>query len=827
MGLHALQPGYMLAEYQIDRLLGEGGFGLTYLAFDTHLEKKVAIKEYMPGDFCVRQNATTIVPKSEAAKTDYEWGLNAFITEAKTLARFDDPNIVRIFRFFKENGTAYLVMEYCEGGCLSERFSADKPLSEQAVRGLLSPLMNGLQLVHDGGVYHRDIKPDNIMFRLDGTPVLIDFGAARQVLGAKSRSITTIVTPGYAPLEQYSSKGKLGPWTDIYSLAAVAFACLTGNRPPDATERIIDDEIEPLASSTRASAFLKTIDKALSVKAAGRPQNLSDWYALWEDDDEAEIKPNPKPAKDDLSQLDDVIEMAGADGVITNNEMTMLFNKAKQLGLDFVEAQSYIVQQAQHHGWELQIQASSTATKGEDVIRIVEVSEQHASVGGNVEFTLAGKQLKLNMPANTKNGAKFRLTNVAKVDADSSCDTFIVINIVSQNPDGNDDFVDVYNQRGLFKPLIDLPEGIVNNCETCLGVGFGYIFKGRFDVPLPVDCPKCVNAQQTKSADKHKQENTEFDWSRQLQRMPAGPTNKTVLYVPANMSLKEQLDIKAKVKSAHGVDIRILIAPVAACLALVALAKIELNDYQDECYFVVGVNESYDNSLTSSNLLLDYALVEISFDVAQLQNDDTIEVFSSGCIKMDQMTSDKYQALIDEVGLAGDEIKIITYTDKITQLNKLGSNKKTQLVNWPTEIGSAPVFGSAVQHQICDGTIRSLLLLNCFPHAMDVYFQRGKQLISPSRRSVIDKDTLYPTKSVDKFSIESKDLKKGLEIVLAESILSDGEELRMEIIKTIPLKFEPKYLTSKEYVFEIAIDVDADTNLMFSAKNEELGIFKV
>jgi serine/threonine protein kinase len=126
MELHALQPGYHLAEYRIEKLLGEGGFGLTYLAFDTHLDKKVAIKEYMPGDFCVRQNSTTIVAKSESAKTDYEWGLNAFITEAKTLAKFDDPNIVRIYRFFEANGTAYMVMEYCEGGCLSNVFQ--KPI---------------------------------------------------------------------------------------------------------------------------------------------------------------------------------------------------------------------------------------------------------------------------------------------------------------------------------------------------------------------------------------------------------------------------------------------------------------------------------------------------------------------------------------------------------------------------------------------------------------------------------------------------------------------------------------------------------------------------
>jgi serine/threonine protein kinase len=323
MELHALLPGYHLAEYRIEKLLGEGGFGLTYLAFDTHLDKQVAIKEYMPGDFCVRQNSTTIVPKSEAAKTDYEWGLNAFIIEAKTLAKFDDTNIVRIYRFFKENGTAYLVMEYCEGGCLSERYSQSNPMSETQVQQLLSPIMNGLQLVHEGGVLHRDIKPDNLMFRGDGTPVLIDFGAARQLVVSKSKPVTALLTPGYAPLEQYGSKAdRLGPWTDIYSLAAVAYSCLTGKVPPDASDRVIEDEIETLAQSSDASNFLKSLDKALSIQSINRPQNLTDWYGEWKDESqvptEPEEKPTPEPTPKpeqnaELKQSDDVIEMAGAD----------------------------------------------------------------------------------------------------------------------------------------------------------------------------------------------------------------------------------------------------------------------------------------------------------------------------------------------------------------------------------------------------------------------------------------------------------------------------------------------------------------------------------
>jgi serine/threonine protein kinase len=350
MELHALQPGYMLAEYRIEKLLGEGGFGLTYLAFDTHLDKNVAIKEYMPSDFAWRQDSTTIVPKSEAAKTDYEWGLNAFINEAKTLAKFDDTNIVRIYRFFKENGTAYLVMEYCEGGCLSARYSQSNTMSEMQVRELLSPIMNGLQLVHDGGVLHRDIKPDNMMFRADGTPVLIDFGAARQQVVSKSKPITALLTPGYAPIEQYGSKAdRLGPWTDIYSLAAVAYSCLTGKVPPDASDRVIEDEMETLAQSSNASKFLKSLDNALSIQASSRPQSLTDWYAEWEDASQGSVKPAPKPefAVDDTKQLDDVIELVGGDVVIAGkkssfaNSIHMKHEDAVPFSFNYIEVEKF------------------------------------------------------------------------------------------------------------------------------------------------------------------------------------------------------------------------------------------------------------------------------------------------------------------------------------------------------------------------------------------------------------------------------------------------------------------------------------------------------
>ena len=281
MALHALKSGYILRAYRIEKLIGEGGFGLTYLAFDTHLEKLVAIKEYMPSEHAIRSDGEQIVAKSDYSKTVYDWGLNAFLNEAKTLAKFEDDNIVRIHRFFQANGTAYIVMEYCEGGCLIEQISKQQPMAEADVRRIIAAITHGLQLVHNVGILHRDIKADNIMFRLDGTPLLIDFGAARQAIGRKNKQHTTIVTPGYAPLEQYSSKGSIGPWSDIYSLSAVAYDCLIGERPPDIMNRLHDDTIINLNQQLGPSEFLAAIDWGLEVQVNKRPKNLSQWSAGW------------------------------------------------------------------------------------------------------------------------------------------------------------------------------------------------------------------------------------------------------------------------------------------------------------------------------------------------------------------------------------------------------------------------------------------------------------------------------------------------------------------------------------------------------------------
>ncbi|MCK7466880.1 MAG: serine/threonine protein kinase [Desulfosudis oleivorans] len=217
----------------IENVLGHGGFGITYLAGDSRLGAKVAIKEYFPQAYAHRDHTQTIHPNRAGDSGDaenYRWGLQEFLKEARALAQFKHANIVRVLRFLEANGTAYMVMEYEEGESLSG-FLAHQGgfLSEQALLSVFLPVLNGLQAVHDAGLLHLDIKPDNIYLRRSGPPMLIDFGAARQRQG-ENRSEKIALTPGYAALEQYPGHGELGPWSDVYSMGATLYRCITGQR---------------------------------------------------------------------------------------------------------------------------------------------------------------------------------------------------------------------------------------------------------------------------------------------------------------------------------------------------------------------------------------------------------------------------------------------------------------------------------------------------------------------------------------------------------------------------------------------------------------------
>ena len=302
---NALPAGYRLGEYEIQTVLGSGGFGVTYKAHDHDLDKTVAIKEYLPPDFAVRVGRTTVGPKSEASKDDYDWGLARVLDEARTLARFDHPHINKVHRFIKANGTAYLVLEYIEGDMLSDLLRDKGRFSEAAIRRMLDELLDGLAAVHKAGYVHRDIKPANIIFRRDGSAVLLDFGAARQ---ARGKTVTKVLTANYAPVEQHLNN-PVGARSDIYSLGICAYRCLTGggeSKLVDALARALLIEKgqakKDMPSATvvgkgkYSDGLLKAIDWAIKVEASERPQSVAAWRAaLAGEDKPAATSPSPKP----------------------------------------------------------------------------------------------------------------------------------------------------------------------------------------------------------------------------------------------------------------------------------------------------------------------------------------------------------------------------------------------------------------------------------------------------------------------------------------------------------------------------------------------------
>ena len=298
--LNALPQGHRLQEYELVRVLGFGGFGMTYLGYDHNLDKAVAIKEYLPDDIAARTGDNTVAPKASQFRGDFEWGLERFLDEARTLARFDHRHIIKVHRFFEAHGTAYIVMEYAEGETLSAYLDRKWTLKEEELKAILNPILDGLEVVHAADFLHRDIKPGNIIIRdEDNSPVLLDFGAARQAIGARSKSVTSIITPGYAPIEQYSTQGDQGPWTDLYALGALCYRALTGEAPADATERVIGDAVIPVSErcAGRAGAdLLGAIDWAIKVDKADRPQSVAAWRAALSGATSDDV-PSPAPAR--------------------------------------------------------------------------------------------------------------------------------------------------------------------------------------------------------------------------------------------------------------------------------------------------------------------------------------------------------------------------------------------------------------------------------------------------------------------------------------------------------------------------------------------------
>ena len=275
-----LPEGTILDEsYRILRVVGSGGFGITYEAEDIRLGTSVAIKEYYPHDFGERVASMSVRPRSERHEKTFDWGRSNFLKEARTLARFDHPSILRVSRIFEANSTAYMVMRFERGESFEHWLrSLGRPPTQEELDRILAPLLDALETLHAANFLHRDIAPDNIVVRDDGSPVLLDFGAARRAVAEMTQALTGIVKAGYSPYEQYSSDRRLqGTWSDIYALGATLYRAIAGSPPEEATLRLDDDQMVAAALVGRGryrSGFLGAIDACLKVRPSGRPQSV-------------------------------------------------------------------------------------------------------------------------------------------------------------------------------------------------------------------------------------------------------------------------------------------------------------------------------------------------------------------------------------------------------------------------------------------------------------------------------------------------------------------------------------------------------------------------
>ncbi|MBD8161853.1 serine/threonine protein kinase [Erwinia persicina] len=283
---NALPAGYRFNEFEIKEVIGGGGFGIVYRAWDHLLERTIAIKEYLPVSLASRNEDLTITLRGERYQRLFNAGLNSFIQEARLLARFNHPGLLHVLRFWEENGTAYMGTLFYSGMTLKAwQQTSPETINEAWIRQLLPPLFGAINTIHRAGYLHRDISLDNIQIQDNQLPVLLDFGSARKEIGNLSDEMEIMLKPGYAPIEQYSEEGDSdqGPWTDIYALGAVLHTLITGNPPPVSVVRCIEDRYQPL-SSLRPEGYslplLHAIDQALQMEPRQRPQSVDELAAL-------------------------------------------------------------------------------------------------------------------------------------------------------------------------------------------------------------------------------------------------------------------------------------------------------------------------------------------------------------------------------------------------------------------------------------------------------------------------------------------------------------------------------------------------------------------
>jgi len=316
---NALPDGYRFNEFEIKEVIGGGGFGIVYRAWDHQLERTIAIKEYMPVSLAIRAADLTLELRGERFQKLFNAGLASFIQEARLLARFNHPGLLHVLRFWEENGTAYMGTLYYSGMTLKEwQITSPESISEAWIRRLLPPLLGAISTIHQAGYLHRDISLDNIQIQENQLPVLLDFGSARKEIGNLSDETEIMLKPGFAPIEQYSEEGEVeqGPWTDIYALGAVLHSLITGNPPPVSVVRCIEDNYQPLVERQPAGyslPLLHAIDCALAMKPGDRPQNVDAFAALVDlpvSDVEAVVNSFPVPGEPPVVVEEEPVDVA-------------------------------------------------------------------------------------------------------------------------------------------------------------------------------------------------------------------------------------------------------------------------------------------------------------------------------------------------------------------------------------------------------------------------------------------------------------------------------------------------------------------------------------
>ena len=353
----ALPLGFVISKYVVGKVIGEGGFGLTYAGKQLRLDRQVAIKEYFPQSFAVRDSETYVLRPNEQSNHDrvggYYWGKQRFLKEAKTLAKLNHRNIISVIDYEDCNNTAYMVMSFVDGVTLGNWLLKHGQMQESQVLKLFVPLLDGLSHVHAQGISHRDIKPDNILIGADGEPILIDFGSSREILASdKQKNFTVMVTPGFAPEEQYDPSGKQGPWTDIYAVGATIFSCITGAKPKDTylsgasgaakehhslQSETFDtlDKLQNNADSGYTKRFLDVVRRCLQPKASDRYQSASALItALQQAADVEPIEHTAVRTEFRDVQSNDHTQIRAKKGADQNNEPTLIADNAARIRVE-------------------------------------------------------------------------------------------------------------------------------------------------------------------------------------------------------------------------------------------------------------------------------------------------------------------------------------------------------------------------------------------------------------------------------------------------------------------------------------------------------------